>query len=233
MTFRTTESRNELLAKAINCLVLNKDYKLTNDEKSRALSFLNDLVKDIGSVISTYSTWHPLYAFTLGLGKQNGFDHVIRFAHGFITVPYSEEAANLLADKANNEKSDLGRFSADKLWLQDIKLYNNKAFPLLVRFDWNKPLNSDHTVPTGVAIRAMLMTELPKQDYSQCSESWDRMADDFLGTPRGKVSSLLVNQKTGNAMKAVWNAIYKAEVFGKARNSLDAFFSTDREKTSK
>lgn len=186
-------------------------------EKSK--STLMDLMDQLGPVIHTYPTWHPLvndkrenydcvYPNT-GCGYR-GLDHTISFANGFITCPYGN--GQEVIDSVNELKyNPAAEITAERL---DMKLYSSQATPILVRCNWTKRLASDGTIPLSIVIPLILENELPMWRTAEVAETWDSMRSNFLGKPHGKRSSLFVNQETGQGIKKIWESLINTGMFG-------------------
>lgn len=228
MAFRANEARIELNQHAFNYLALSPYNDLTVSQRERALAFVQDTITQYGPVISSYPSWHPLKQipfngeFNTPTGEPYPAkvrDHEVHFAHALVTIPYSMEAATVFEHTVHGLSSPFGQFIVVPIWREnpELKLYNKNAFPVLVHFEWSKPLNPDHTVPAGLVARAFLDEQLKMADSAQCGEPWDRMRDDFLGTPRGQVSSLLVTKETGEIIKVLWRTLNKAQIWGPMR----------------
>lgn len=186
-------------------------------EKSK--STLMDLMDQLGPVVDTYPTWHPLVSDKrtdydcINPNTECGYrglDHTISFAHGFITCPYGngQEVLNSVNELKYNPAAEI---TAERL---DVKLYSSQATPILVRCNWTKRLASDDTIPLSIAIPLILENELPMWRTAEVAETWDSMRSNFLGKPHGKRSSLFVNQETGQGIKKIWESLINTGMFG-------------------
>lgn len=186
-------------------------------EKSK--STLMDLMDQLGPVIHTYPTWHPLVSDkrenydcvypNTGYGYR-GLDHTISFANGFITCPYGN--GQDVIDSVNELKyNPAAEITAERL---DIKLYSSQATSILVRCRWTRSLASDGTIPLSIVIPLILENELPMWRTAEVAETWDSMRSNFLGKPHGKRSSLFVNQETGQGIKKIWESLINTGMFG-------------------
>lgn len=191
-------------------------------ERDRSKKALGAIIDELGPVVDRYPIWHPL------VGNQarewaahpssipddrcgyKGLDHTIFFANGFITCPYQGEQDVITSVNALPE-NPAAIITAEVL---DVHLYNPTAIPVLVKCEWEKPLNPDGTIPLSVAMPLILENELPCWRWSQVGETWETMRPYFLGTPHGSRSSLFINQETGQAIKKIWNALIATEMFG-------------------
>lgn len=190
----------------------------TQRNTSRAL--LKTLVaeQELGPVVGSYPTWHPLVWFqdlpTCPSGRPQdcgyrGVDHTVYFANGFITCPYAGGRGVL--ESAGQMRPPGADISVTKL---GFPLYNEIATPILVRCQWRKPLAPDGTIPSTIAIPLMVLQEVRYWEQAQFGESWEDMRPYLLGSPRGARSSLFVNQTTGQAIKDVYVAIIAAGALG-------------------
>lgn len=219
MVFRANESASASLERAIRFYALNPHNDLSPKEREQAAEYLRTLTRELGPVIGSYPTWHPFVRHKKdGMFDFPGLDHVLCFAHGFITAPYGE--GNAEQTRAAIEALPSMPDAEISVEVPEVKLYNSDVHPLLVRCIWDYKLLPDMTVPPKVVIPALLMHELPCAYGAVYSESWERMASDFLGYPHGKVSSHFVNAETGRAIKKIWQALNDAEIFGPAREKL-------------
>ncbi|MEQ1347978.1 hypothetical protein [Acinetobacter lwoffii] len=218
MAFRADEAIREGREHVEKYLLSHlKDLSPVDFEKSRLT--LNDLIDQLGPVVETYPTWHPLVSDK----RQNydcinpntdcgyrGLDHTILFANGFITCPYGN--GQEILDSVNELRyNPAAEITAERL---DVKLYSSQATPILVRCNWTKRLAADGTVPLSIAIPLILENELPMWRTAEVAETWDSMRSNFLGKPHGKRSSLFVNQETGQGIKRIWESLINTGMFG-------------------
>ncbi|WP_280550188.1 hypothetical protein [Halomonas sp. 11-S5] len=191
------------------------------DESVRARSkeALMDIVDELGPVVDTYPTWHPLVcnhdprhpviAPSDRCGYK-GLDHTRFFANGFITCPYHD--GQKVIDSVNAlPLHHVANITAERL---DVEFYNPSTTPILVKCEWNRPLEMDGTIPLAIAMPLILEQELPCWRSSEVAETWESMRDLFLGRPHGARSSLFVNQETGQAIKKIWNSLIYTGMFG-------------------
>ena len=168
-----------------------------------------------------------------------GLDHTILLAHGFISCPYQgsdkliEEINNVYNSYKPKNMSEIEKISdkmiSSLLWgvlrkehdaasikaeRLEIPLYNIQTETIFVKCEWSKSLSEDGLIPKNIAIPLMLERELPCWRFAECAEHWQSQRGEFLGYPHGKISSLFVNQETGQAMKTIWNALIKTGMFG-------------------
>lgn len=185
---------------------------------------LERLVDELGPVVDSYPTWHPLVHHQENRESPTrypdedsgyrGLDHTVYLRDGFISCPYGKgEELIKSVDQLQSELRNHPVASIDYEVLTH-KLYHEHATAILVRCHWNFHMNNDRTVPLPKAIGLLLDTEIPCWHWSKYGETWETMREYFLGTPCGKRSSLFVNEKTGLAMKKVWNTIINTGLFG-------------------
>ena len=117
------------------------------DESVRAQSreALMDIVDELGPVVDTYPTWHPLVCHHDSRYPEvtpndrcgyKGLDHTRYFLTGFITCPYTASGkADKVIESVNAlPPHPLAHITAEKL---DVKLYNPEATPVLVKCNWD------------------------------------------------------------------------------------------------
>lgn len=206
--FRDDEARQRGFEQAKNILIPRQE---TPKNRERSLEILHDLVDELGPVVDSYPTWHPLvsqynhhhrrpYILSTLPGKNCGYeglDHTVYFAHGFVTCPYNN--SELVISSVNNIRHQIATITAERV---DVPLYSAK-----IRCNWENQLDSHKFVSKRVAIGLMLDQEIPKWHFSEVGESWETMRRYFLGAPHGARSSLFVSADTANAMKKIWLSI--------------------------
>lgn len=199
--------------------LLSRLTDITPEELTESRSKLNDLFLDLGPVIDTYPSWHPLISDKRVKYDQlvpnrecgySGLDHTVYFANGFITCPY-DDGQDVLDSVATLKYNPVADITAERL---DVKFYAKSATPILVRCNWQKSLADDGTIPLSVAIPLLLENELPHWRTAEVAETWESMRPYFLGKPNGKRSSLFVNQETGQAIKKIWESLINTGMFG-------------------
>lgn len=221
MAFRADEAAQRGYEHVEAYLVPRPQYA---DESVRAQSreALMDIIDELGPVVDTYPTWHPLVCHHDSRHPEvtpndrcgyKSLDHTRYFLNGFITCPYTAsgkadqviESVNALPFHA------IAHITAEKL---DVKLYNPEATPVLVKCNWDRPLGMDGMIPLSIAMPLILEQEVPCWHWSQVAETWESMRYYLLGSPHGARSSLFVNQETGQAIKKVWNTLINTGMFG-------------------
>jgi hypothetical protein len=190
--------------------------------RARSIEALADIVDEIGPVVDTYPTWHPLVCNHENKHPETtpsdrcGYkrlDHTRYFAKGFITCPYGD--GQEVIDSVNAlPPHPIAHITATRL---DAKLYNPNATTILVKCNWEKPLGMDGMIPLSIAMPLILEHELPCWRRSEVAETWETMRYYFLGSPHGALSSLFVNQETGQGIKKVWNSLINTGMFGPIR----------------
>lgn len=222
MAFRAEEAAAERLARTKNYLI-PRGFPV--EVRNRAEEVFTEIVEQCGPAVDDYPSWHPLVVghsdrhphTTPGRAQGYvGLDHTRYFAHGFVTCPYHDgqvviDSVNQLRPKLLRDSKIPADISAEVL---DCKFYNESTTAVLVRCEWDRELDANHTIPKRVAVALMLERELPSWQYAEVGETWETMHPYFLGSPHGKRSSLFVTQDTAMAMKKVWAAMNDAEVFG-------------------
>jgi len=222
MAFRAEEAAAERLARTKNYLI-PRGFPV--EVRNRAEEVFAEIVEQCGPAVDDYPSWHPLVVShpdrhphtTPGRAQGYvGLDHTRYFAHGFVTCPYGDgqdviASVQELSRKLVHEFKIPAYVTAEAL---DCKFYNEGTTAILVRCDWNDPLDENHMIPKRVAVALMMERELPSWRHAEVGETWETMHPYFLGSPHGKRSSLFVSQDTAMAMKKVYAAMNDAGVFG-------------------
>lgn len=224
MTFRADEAARIGLEEVLNYLVPRRK-EFSEASRDRSKEVLLGIIDSLGPVVSGYPAWHPLVSSHADSQHDNcgcpvtrpddrcgynGLDHTRFFAHGFITCPYGD--GQKVIDSVNDlPRHHLAAITAERL---DVQLYNTGITPILVKCEWDVPLNDDKTIPLHIAMPLLLEMEIPCWRYAQVAETWETMRSYFLGAPHGSRSSLFVNQETGQGMKKVWEALINTGMFG-------------------
>ena len=218
MAFRADEAEQRGYESARNYLI-TRDIDV--DERVRSERMLEEIVDKFGPVIDAYPSWHPLVSntsdkrvFSTAPDSRCGYkglDHTVAFANAFVTCP--DRSGQDVIDAVNKlpPNPDASIF-AERL---DVQFYHRGATPVLVGCEWARPLPiEDGMIPKSLAVPLMLEQELSNWRTAEVAETWETMRPYFLGRPHGGRSSLFVNQETGQAMKNVWNALIKTDLFG-------------------
>jgi hypothetical protein len=216
MAFRADEAAVSGYEKAKSYLV-SRHFSPALRERSEAA--LREIVDAIGPAVDGYPTWHPLVAQHDGRNPEMypsertgyvGLDHTRFFAHGFITCPY--HGSEKVIESAHKIVCPPGvSISAERL---DVPFYMENAEPVLVRCDWERGLEPNHTVPKALAVPLMLEQELPVWRWSSRGETWETMRPYLLGDPHGSRSSLFVTQDTALAIKKIYLSLVESGMFG-------------------
>lgn len=201
----------------------NKSYLVSRnfppELRERSEAALRHIADDIGPAVDGYPTWHPLVAQHDGQNPEmypsertgyKGLDHTRYFAHGFITCPYVG-ADEVIKSALEIECPRNISISAERL---DVPFYSEIAQPVLIRCNWDRGLELNHTIPKALAIPLMLEQELPVWRWSSRGETWETMRPYLLGEPHGSRSSLFVTQDTALAMKKIYVSMVESGMFG-------------------
>ena len=195
-------------------------------EKQELENYIDDLTVQLGPVVSSYPSWHPLVCnkkghFPITRPSEEcgyrGLDHNVYFANGFLSCPYNngqkiiDSVEKLWKSDAYERYSHIARIEAEHV---DMPLYNDGTDPILVFCEWEKPIHTDRTIPKDIAIGLMLEEEVPNWRHSQIGETWETMRSYLLGEPCGKRSSMFLDQEAGQAMKKVYEALAYSGMFG-------------------
>lgn len=218
MVFRADEAAQRGYEQVEAYLVPRPQYA-DQSVRARSREFLLDIVNEIGPVIDTYPTWHPLvrhhgaYDSVMTPSDRCGYkglDHTRFFASGFISCPY-RDSQNIIDSINKLPRHPIANITVEQL---DVKLYHPDARPILVKCNWEKPLSTDGTIPLSIAMPLILEKEVPCWRWSEVAETWETMRYYFLGSPHGARSSLFVNQETGQGIKKIWNSLIYTGMFG-------------------
>lgn len=221
MAFRADEAIQRGIDRAKSYLIPRPQHA-DQTERNRCEEALMDIIDDIGPVIDTYPTWHPLvrshnarYPTTTPNARcgYKGLDHTVFFRNGFITCPYADsgKAEQVIESVYEISCHPIAYLTAEKL---DVALYHPNATSVLVKCEWDKPLGDDGMIPASIAVPLILEKEVPCWHWSEVGETWETMRHYFLGSPHGARSSLFVNQETGQTIKRIWNALIHTGMFG-------------------
>ncbi|MFC7047974.1 hypothetical protein [Emcibacter nanhaiensis] len=223
MIFRADEEQSRGYARAERYLI---PMDFTEEQRERSLAELQRIVERCGPVVESYPSWHPLVAqnqdqrspivFPEERGGYAGLDHTILFVNGFVTCPYDD--GQRVVDSVEAFNTGFDEIATIKTEILKVPFYADRTTPILVYCDWHRPLLQDRTIPKSLAIPLMLEQEVPCWRTAELAETWETMRPYFLGAPHGSRSSLFLNQETGQALKNVWNALIKTEMFGPVKD---------------
>ncbi len=216
MAFRADEAAERGRMEVANYLIPSA-FSVEDRQKSEMK--LDEIIAECGPVVAGYPTWHPLVRFHDGRlpqmypGRESGYeglDHTRYFAHGFVTCPYGD-GQKVIDSVKKLEYRFPAEITAERL---DVKFYNDNATPILVRVEWEKPLETGKLIPKRLAVPLMLEQEVPCWTWGQRAERWERMRPYLLGEPHGNRSSLFVSQDTALAMKKIYLSLVETGMFG-------------------
>lgn len=210
MEFRSPTAAAEVKAEKLKYLTKNLSDPIKGNEEFERLT------KELGNAIEGYADWHPILTIPrdrLRKGSDGdlfqlykGLDHVVMFVKGFVSCPYSEEAANSLLEQVR----ELPGLYAYRL---ELPLYHDKAYPVVVEAA-RISFEADGTIRSRDAI-AWCVQELARNAReAQVAETWWNIKSSILGQPHGSRSSLLVNQFTGGHMRKILEALNNSGMFG-------------------
>ncbi len=219
MAFRADEAAREEYESAFEYLI-TRCKGLTADERQRSIDRLMDIVDELGPVIRSYPTWHPLVSnYHVGSHPVTypsrdcgymGLDHTVTFQNGFITCPY-DDGQRVIDSVKSLPSHRVASVTAERL---DVKFYNTQATAILVRCHWDKSTGGAATIPLSIALPLLLEKELAAWERAEVAETWESMRPYFLGRPHGSRSSLFVDQEAGQKMKAIWNLLINTGMYG-------------------
>lgn len=218
MAFRADEAAR-IGYEQVEAYLVPRPREVDEAQRSRSRDLLRLVAKDLGPVVDSYPTWHPLVCNhdsrhpVTSPSRQcmySGLDHSRFFANGFITCPYGD-GQDVIDSVDNLPSHPLATITAERL---DAVLYNSGTTPILVKCQWERPLDADGLIPLSIAMPLILEMEVPCWRWAQRAETWETMRPYLLGCPHGSRSSLFVSQETGLAIKKVWNALISTGMFG-------------------
>jgi len=213
------EFRAPAVATALNAEVVKYFTKnLSNPEVGRKV--LDEVMSELGSAVESFPDWHPIltappqksvwHASSLSmLSVYDACEHTRRFVKGFITCPYSEDAANQLTE-------DVNQILGLHAYRLDVPLYADNAYPVVVEA-LEVELEADGTIRSRDAIKWFSKKMVKEADNAQVAETWWNIRSYILGQPYGARSSLFVNQYTGVHMRKILEALNNSGLFGPIR----------------
>lgn len=183
---------------------------------------VEQLIAELGNATDGYPDWHPILTSPLRDSTEHrsslhqieayrGLDHTIGFVRGFVTCPYSEEAADRLVSAVNAAPN----LEAHRL---SEPLYSDQAYPVVVAA-WNVELEADGTIRSRDALRWFVSLSASEAADAQVAETWWNIRSYILGSPHGSRSSLFVNQHTGAHMRKILEAMNESGMFGPIKES--------------
>ena len=216
MEFRSPTVATQQNAAAITYLTKS----LRDPSAGRAV--VEQLITELGNATDGYPDWHPILTSPPRDSSEHrssleqidlyeGRDHTIQFVRGFVTCPYSEEAADRLVNAVN---------SAPNLEARQLSepLYSDQAYPVVVAA-WNVELEADGTIRSRDALRWFVSLSAGEAADAQVAETWWNIRSYILGSPHGSRSSLFVNQHTGAHMRKILEAMNESGMFGPIKES--------------
>jgi len=183
---------------------------------------VEQLFSELGNAIEKYPDWHPILTSPPRSSSEHrsslqqieafkGLDHTIGFVRGFVTCPYSEEAAESLV----NSVKTVPNLSAHRLLKP---LYSDQAYPVVVAAA-NVELEGDGTIRSRDALSWFVSLSASEAANAQVAETWWNIRSYILGSPHGSRSSLFVNQHTGAHMRKILEAMNESGMFGPIKES--------------
>lgn len=218
MAFRADEAAR-VGYEEVERFLIRRSWDADESLIARSKEALLDIVDELGHVINSYPSWHPLVCNhddhdpVTTPGTQCGYkglDHTRYFANGFITCPYGD-GQDVIDSVDALPYHPAATITAERL---DVQLYDPKATPILVKCKWNKGLPLDGMIPLSIAMPLILEKEVPCWRWGSVAETWETMRPYFLGAPHGSRSSLFVSQETGQTIKKIWEALIYTGMFG-------------------
>lgn len=222
MEFRAPTVAAQQNAEALAYLTKN----LRDPEAGRRL--VNLLLQELGNSVDSYPDWHPIltapqqgtteHISSLSqLRVYDETDHTREFVRGFVTCPYSDEAADRLVDAVNQVPG----LYAHRL---QEPLYADSAYPVIVGAS-HVDLEADGTIRSRDALAWFTQKTASEARTAQVAETWWNIRSYILGRPHGSRSSLFVNQYTGVHMRKILEAMNNSGMFGPIKESSLAMLS--------
>jgi len=211
MKFRANEEKERGTEEAVKYLT---NRALSPQAQEACKATLSDIIKAHGPVITHYPCWHPLLRIpqtaeknrdrntffdglqSAGYPEHQEIDHLIFLQRGFITCPYTSGA---------KLRQFVKKFPELEIQKIDAPLYGPRTSRWLVTVDI--PLEEDGTLETQSVLKWILASN--PLGWAMDDSSWESIKSNLLGSPHGAKSSLLVNQKTGQAIKEIWETLNK------------------------
>jgi hypothetical protein len=226
----------------------NKKFKQISKQNAAAVKFLTenlsaangasdqvyDLIDTLGNAVDQYPEWHPIlvnpndcstgYASVLSqIDAYEGIDHTVCFVRGFITCPYSKNAAYSLIDSVNLVKGL-------KAYRLEQPLYSDNAYPVVVEATEVK-LDADGTILTRDALVWSMQQALEEVKGAERGETWWNLKTSLLGSPSSSCSSSFVSEYTGIHMKKIIEAMNYSGMYGPIKEESLEMFSADERKS--
>lgn len=216
MQFRAPTVATQQNAKAIEYLTKN----LSDPEAGQRL--FDGHLQELGNAVKIYPDWHPIltapeqdtseHISSLSqLRIYDATDHTVEFVRGFVTCPYSDDAATKLVDAV----SEVQGLHAHRL---QGPLYADNTYPVVVEA-YEVTLEADGTIRSRDALAWFVQQEVKNARNAQVAETWWNMRSNILGCPHGSRSSLFVNQHTGVQMRKILEALNNSGMFGPIKES--------------
>jgi len=230
MEFRAPKVAKEHNAEAIEFFTRNLR------DKDQAKEKLVEIMEELGDCVQSFPDWHPIITTpqkgvcrqalcTSEIEVYEGADHTRRFVRGFITCPYSEDAADKLLESVN-------KIPELQAWRPSFPLYADNAYPVVVE-SIAVELEGDGTIRSRDALRWFTENTIREAKNASMAETWWNIRSLILGAPHGSRSSLMVNQHTGVHMRKILEALNNSGLFGPIKeSSLDMLSRKKRDQIS-
>jgi hypothetical protein len=183
---------------------------------------VEQLIEELGNAIDSYPDWHPLLtapprksgehiSSLLQVKTYEDLDHTTEFVRGFVTCPYSDDAADRLVAAVRQVPGLYAR-------RLDEPLYSDHAYPVVVVASLVE-LEADGTIRSRDALAWFAQQWAGEATGAQVAETWWNVRSNILGSPHGSRSSLFVNQHTGAHMRKILEAMNASGMFGPIKES--------------
>lgn len=198
---------------------------LSAHERLPLVAGFERLLKELGPVVKSYPSWHPLVARSKRTMSGNpptipnsttgyeGLDHTVYFAHGFITCPYQDAEKVIASSEARYDDSE-AYIEAEQI---DLPFYSKSCQCVVVRCVWTK-LNDDMTVPSSIAVPLMMEAELPQWRKASVAEDFTTMRPYLYGAPNTAKGSAFVDKKTTTLIRDIYKSMVMSGMYGPERD---------------
>lgn len=223
---------------------------VASQQNARTMAYLTDnlsnpkagqlavesLIEELGNAVDSYPDWHPILTlpprhvgeYVSGLSDLRTYanlDHTRMFVKGFVTCPYSKDAADILVESV----SKVPGLTAYRM---EEPLYSDKAHPVVIA-PVNLELEADGTIQSRDALAWFARNAVNQASRAEVAETWWTLRSHILGRPHGSRSSLFVNQHTGLHMRKILEAMNNSGMFGPIKeDSLDMLSQKKRDAIS-
>lgn len=209
MPFRYDEAADAMR----NSVIRRETHGFSPEDREKTVELIDALIEQYGPIVESYPDWHPLRKFDLGPLMHESraidaevrkvyYDHPLRFRDAMLLAPYNKPPLEPL--RAECERHDM-------LVHETSGLYHHKWCKLFVIIapcslcaDGEKYIPQQGAVAAFIESLPHILGKHTPLTAAKCWESWSTMHHTLLGSPCGTRSSLLVDEKTGQAIKRLF-----------------------------